>query len=103
MHFILFSRTVEKDLPNMVLRVYGSPDLRLIHFGDYDRLNQLYVLDGPYKEVKEEFSKLKEKLGESCKYIDEGDTPYDLEDTHTWLWKQYIKGIGIAYIPTVSL
>ncbi|MCB9186743.1 MAG: hypothetical protein H6601_08355 [Flavobacteriales bacterium] len=103
MHYIMFSRGLKPDQPSSLLEISAIPELKLIHFGDYDRLTQLYVLEGPFRPVVSEFEHIKDREGPSCVYVGEGDVPFDLEDAHTWVWKEFIKQTGMTYIPTVSL
>lgn len=104
MHYIMFSRDLKPNESRLPLQFTSvDPELKLIHFGDYDRFTQLYVLEGPYRPVLNGYDQIKTSLGKACIYVGEGDVPFDLEDAHTWVWKEYIKQTGMTYIPTVSL
>ena len=104
MHYIMFSIETGQDQQSLPIEVPEESELKLIHFGDFDRRTKLYILEGSRTKVQRSFQELSARVGTSCcSYIGEGDVPFDIENARAWAWREYVRLIGLGYMPTVSL
>ncbi len=99
----MFSCVQKSGTKPKELELPTGSGLILNHFGDLDRKTRMYTLEGEHYQVHKVFNRLKEIPNYHIEFQDDGETYASVACGSNWLWKKYIRQLGVKYIPTASL